>query len=809
MKACISWLNDLTPVRLTPDEIKNAFTNRGLEVVGITGQYKPLPNLVVGEVLACEKHPNADRLSCCRVDTGEVVEGIVCGAPNVRPGLKVVVAKIGAELPNGIKIKNVAIRGVNSRGMLCSGSELQISEDSAGIIELETDARPGTPVTAAVLGIDPVIDVGLTPNRGDCLSILGLARELAALQHTKMTLPQPRKDVNGAFAMRPRFRVEVEDGRGCPRYALKYLRQVKISPSPRWLAKRLQAVGIRPINNLVDITNYVMMELGHPMHAFDCRQISGGTIIVKRARDGEVFAALDQRSYTLNEEHLLICDNQKTLALAGIIGGRESEISADTTEVLLECACFEPVTIQKGRRQLGIFTESCTRFEKGVDPNGIPLALARAVELMVAYGQAEPCSDEIDVYPAPVLPRPLDLRVDRVNQVLGTSLTAGEIRHYLETLHFTVKTPASGVNIFSALDGEEAAPPAILAVEVPTFRTDVTQEIDLVEEVCRSMGLDKIPAVPAARVPLNITADPELHFERKQKEILTGIGFVEVWTNSLENPEEDKLVSGEAGRCLRLVNGPSPEMSALRTQLLPSLLRVVGWNVSRRNFDLGIYEVGNTFTPDPAADRPRERRWLAASATGSVLPRTWGREDKKFGFYGLKGVLEHVLHHNKITNYRFAPLRYPDAPEISITIGDQPAGRLLQVPEDILDHFNIRQTVVAFELDLAVLQQHGNAGPVYKPLAKVPPVFRDFAVVVRENVAAGDLLDTIRGLHPFVEDVFIFDVFRSAGLGADLKSIALSVRLQNPEQTLQEAEIEKISGQIIDTLGRRFGATLR
>lgn len=792
MKITYNWLKQYIDFNSTVEELVHNLSMLGLEVDSFEPLAKPIQGLVVGEVLDKKRHPDADRLSVCRVNLGSEELAIVCGAPNVSSGQKVPVAIIGTTLPNGLKIKKSKIRGVESQGMICSEAELGLAEKSDGIMVLNDGYAPGQLLDHEFGETDYVIDVDVTPNRPDCFGMIGIARDVAAsldipFRTPLYAVPEGEKPVSGFV------KVEIHDARKCPRYTARYIENVQIKTSPLWLKKRLAALGVRSINNVVDITNLVMLETGQPLHAFDYDLVAGGVINVRTARQEEHFTTLDNKTHELNSEALLICDAEKPVALGGIMGGLNSEVSKSTSRILLESAYFDSVNIRRTAKTLGISTESSKRFERGTDPNGTDNALNRAAKLIVELAGGSVAKGIVDAYPEKISAVKITVRPRRVEQLLGVSITKERIATILNSLGFTVSE--SGEN---------------LEVAAPTFRPDVTREADVIEEVARIFGYDNIPANASAVIEQVAKENAEEVFTKQIRNALLALGFSEVVTfNLMSAAQAGKFVADS--RPIRLVNPLSEELSTLRPSLLPSLLNSVRWNLNRGSKDLKLFEIGSTF--GQTEKKPQEAIRLTGILTGAARNRDWKVQPQDVDFYDVKGVIERLLERNHIRNYSFSEATLDIGDELSLAIKSKPGkniGQFGRMKNALLQAFDIEQDVYFFELDFNVLLSMAEAVRRFEPIPKFPPVRRDLAVVVEENVQVANLLSVVqKASDELLKNVELFDVFRSKQIGAGHKSVALNLTFFSLDRTLTEKEVDQRIERILSSLANEVSARLR
>lgn len=799
MLVSMEWLADYVDLDdLNAEEIADKLTQGGVEVELIHARDTGIRNVVVGHVLQVEQHPNADKLKVCRVDIGEPEPvDIVCGAPNVAAGQKVPVAKVGAILPD-LKIKKAKLRGVVSNGMICSASELGLeTKASDGILVLPQDLAVGADLKD-VLGLhDQVLELDLTPNRSDCLSMIGVAYELAALFERELKLPESEK--------RPRspelpVDVRLEAGDDCTLYTLQAVKNVRIAPSPQWMQNRLTAAGVRPINNVVDITNYVMLEYGQPLHAFDYEQIANGTIVVRHANNGEKFVTLDGTERQLDNSMVMITDGSKPVGIGGVMGGANSEISDSTTTVLIESAYFSPRSVSQTSRKLGLRSEASARFEKGVDPERVLPALRRAAQLMCELAGGELASEERVVRTSKHPYKQIALRYDRMNRLLGTTIPPEAVKAIFDRLKFRYSDEANDR----------------LLVNVPTRRPDITIEVDLIEEVARLYGYNNIPfTLPSGEsTPGALTREQLL--KRHLRRSLQGLGLSEAITYSLTMPEKLTQLAtlNEGAKPIRLQLPMSEERSVLRTGLIPGLLEVAEYNVHHREQHIAIYEIGRTFITeeDELSTLPREDEELAGLMCGSLVAPDWLGQEKPLDFFTVKGILDALftrLGVEGVTYATAAPTGYHPGRTAEIRLRGQMIGHVGQLHPHVAASYDLPVSFV-FQLKLApILAVAATHEIQYEPLPRYPAVTRDLAVVVKETTPASRLIETIREASHLLETVKIFDVFSGEKIGAGNKSVAFSLVFIDRERTLTDDEINEHHDRIVKKLAEKHGAVLR
>ena len=789
MKVTYNWLKEFVDFDMNPSDLAEALTMAGLEVVAMEDLGARYAGCLVGRVLEKNKHPNADRLSVCRVDVGKEEVTVVCGAPNVAEGQKVPVATVGTKLPDGLVIKQATIRGVASCGVICSEVELGLGEDASGIMVLSDEAKVGAPLAEA-LGLDDVVfELELTPNRPDCLSVMGVAREIGAITGNPLRTPEIEVVAEGE-PIDQWASVEIEDPKACPRYAARVITGVKVGPSPDWMRRRLEAVGLRAINNVVDATNYVLMELGHPLHAFDLNKVVERKIVVRRARDGEQLITLDGELRDLDKEVLVIADPRKAVAIAGVMGGSNTELAGETVDVLLESAYFDPVVVRRGSKKLGLSTEASQRFERGMDWDGNIRAMDRAVQWILRIAGGKAASGVIDVYPKKRKRAVVSLRPERANQILGTGLSGSRMAEMLEALGCKV-----------------ASKNEMIETEIPSFRPDIEREIDLVEEVARIVGYNNIPNREVGGGSLWVATRTDLRLASRTRAVLTGLGLDEVVTSSLTDPDR---ASEDA---VRLANPSGRPMSVLRTDLISGLLEVARWNLNRQAGAVRIFEIGKVFAPGAGPSGTEEEERVAGVLVCETRRDHWHEKKQALDFYDVKGIVEAYLDSMAQTELEVAPVQdrwYEEGVAGKILLGGKEVGRCGRLHRDVLERFDFGEAVYGFDVSLSEVLPFFEEVRTFELLARYPAVDRDFAVVVPESLSWGELLGEIRETDTgLIESVEMFDVYRGKPLGEGEKSLAFSVRFRSKERTLSEVEVGALCDRIVERLSERFGARLR
>lgn len=792
MKVTYNWLKEYVDLAWDWRELVDRLTMSGLALEGVEELGTQYQGVVIGHVLECHPHPAADHLAVCQVDLGRAVHTIVCGAPNVAAGQKVAVALPGTRLPSGLEVRKTQIRGVESAGMICAEDELGLSEDHSGIAVLSPDLIPGQPF-APQFGLDDVVlDFEVTPNRPDCLSVLGIAREIRALTGAELRIP-PHAVAESGRPTATSIAIAIETPEDCPRYVGRVIRGVRVGPSPAWLQRRLRAVGLRPINNVVDATNYVLMELGQPLHAFDLRWLAEARIAVRRARPGESLCTLDGVRRELTEEVLVIADGQQAVAVAGIMGGANSEVSEATTDILLESAYFDPRRVRRGRSLLQMQTEASMRFERGVDWAMTPVAADRAARLIAELAGGQVAPEPIDLFPNPPKVPCIRARVSRVNQLLATHLEIPAIARSLSLLGCQVEP-----------NGDE------LRVIPPTYRPDLQREADLIEEVGRLYGYDRIEGSQKSRAPWLKPLDRHSSLGRRLRQRLIGLGFDEVMSNTIvENRWLTQI--GDEPLAVRLANPPTETQGVLRTSLIPSLLEVACRNLNQRLPSVAIFELGKCFRQLAGKRYPQEYLLLSGLLTGRRSASPWKADHREVDFLDLKGALEALLDHPGL---RFVPADHPclrPGWSARLELGHFPCGYAGEVRSSLCASFDIKRPVYIFELEFEALVERGwGQARVFSPLPKFPPIERDLAVVLPVEVNSDQVSEEIRAAAPsLIEVVELFDLYQGDQIPAGHKSLAFSIRLRSPDRTLADEQADAVIGEILKRLEARFGAVQR
>ncbi|MDQ0270058.1 phenylalanine--tRNA ligase subunit beta [Cytobacillus purgationiresistens] len=803
MYVSYKWLQDYVDLTgVSPDELAEKITKSGIEVEGVETLNEGISGVVVGYVLEREKHPDADKLNKCQVDigAGEPVQ-IICGAPNVDKGQKVAVATVGAVLPGNFKIKKAKLRGEVSNGMICSlqelgfESKLVAKEYSEGIYVFPEDTEIGTNALDQLFRDDQVLELGLTPNRADCQSMLGVAYEVGAILGREVKLPQTEVKT-GTEKAADYIKVTVDAKEDNPLYVAKVIKNVTIKPSPLWMQARLTAAGIRPHNNVVDITNYILIEYGQPLHAFDYDRLGSKEIVVRRAADGEEMLTLDNAKRKLTADHLVITNGQVPVALAGVMGGANSEVQANTTTVLLESAYFTGGTIRKSSKDHGLRSEASSRYEKGVDPHRARPAAERAAQLLAEYAGGEVLEGSVEADHLSVEPAVVSVDINKINRLLGTELSVQQAADILNRLQFS-----------TSVDGGE------LTVTVPTRRGDITIEEDLIEEVGRLYGYDNL----ATTLPIGSSTPGHLSdYQKKRRMVrgfLEGAGLYQAVTYSLTSEEKSLQFAMEARTPIKLAMPMSEERSILRLSIIPHLLEVLKYNAARQNDSLAIYETGSVFLSTDEGDLPEEKEHLSAAVTGLWETHPWQGEKKPVDFFVLKGILEGLfsklgildsIEFRKLEKEGMHPGRTAEVLLAGISIGF--VGQIHPKVEKELD---LKETYV-FELSLKAILAEEVAPLKYEAIPRYPSITRDIALVVDKTTTAGELSTIIKDAGgKLLKDVNVFDLYEGDRMEPGKKSIAFSLKYFDPERTLTDEDIVKAHDKVLDAVKEKAGAVLR
>jgi phenylalanyl-tRNA synthetase beta chain len=792
MKILLSWLREYIDIQETPESIADALLMAGIEVEAIHQPGRQIRQVVAGRILQAASHPNADKLTVCEVDVGKPEPlTIVCGAPNARTAGIVPVALIGAQLPSGMEIRRAKIRGVESFGMMCSAQELGLSDDHSGLYPLPEDTKPGSDVVPILNLDDVVFEISITPNRGDALSHLGIARELSAI----FNLPIHRNALDtddGGESIQGITSVTIEEPQLCPRYGARVVEGVKIGPSPKWLKDRLERIGIRTINNVVDVTNYVMLDIGHPMHAFDFDRLAGRRIVVRQAKAGEPFISLDGIERRLNPPMLVIADAEKPAALGGVMGGRDSEVTNQTVNILLEAASFDPTGIRKTAKVLTMASESSYRFERGTNIDNVPIALNLAVRLILETAGGTARKGVVDAYPAPEPLRRILLRPRRASQLIGVELKAPQIETIL--LRLKLEVTREGENLW---------------VGIPPYRHDLETETDLIEETARIYGYANIPTTLPAISSVIRPPAPLQTMEQRFLAHLVSLGFNQIITYSFIPNSTSELL--QEGIPLRLQNPLSEEQGILRTSLIPGMFDALRRNILEDEFDLRLFEIGRIYQRG-AGDLPRESVRLGIGVVGRENPSSWRHNSERFDLFTLKGVISSLaklrgfeLNFQPGNRQAFHPVH-----QWEVHCNGHLLGHLGRIHPKLIDNKKIPEDLLLAELDLEILAEQKVPVPRMKPIPAFPAIRRDLALEVPVKVTQEEILIIIRKEGgQLLEHSRVFDVYQGKGVEPGHRSLAWELTFRSPERTLTDEEIQPIMNAIVEQATAKFQTRLR
>lgn len=795
MKLPMSWLSDYMDMTgITPKEYSDRMTMSGSKVEGVENLGAELDKVVAGKVLTCEDHPDSDHLHVCTVDagTGETLQ-IVCGAPNVKAGIIVPVALHGSTLPGGVKIKKGKLRGVVSNGMLCAHDELGISEGllgyepEYGILILPDDTPIGTDIKD-IFGLnDNVVEFEITSNRPDCFSVIGLARESALTFDRKFTIPEVKFSENSE-KIQDYISVEVLDKDKCKRYCARMVKNVKIGPSPKWMRERLNACGVRSINNIVDITNYVLLEYGQPMHAFDLRDIRDNKIIVRRAEDGEVIKTLDEQDRTLTSDDLVIADGERAVAIAGVMGGFNSEVKDDTATVVFESATFDGASVRLTAQRAGLRTESSSRYEKGLDYNNTVPAVERACQLVEELGCGEVCGGMIDVMGNVTEKEPLPFRPEKINKFLGTDIPTEDMIKYFNGLEIAVDTDK-------------------MTVTPPTFRPDLEGEADIAEEVARFYGYDKIPTTLLSGEATLGGKNADQRLNDKINQILCAEGMNEIYTMTFVSPSYFEKINLPADspfrNVVKITNPLGEDTSVMRTSTIPSMMEILSRNYNYRNPDARLFELGKIFLPKEGEKLPDEPVIITLGMYGAD-------ED----FFTLKGTVETLLDELHVKNAEFTAVTdeptYHPGRTAKVTANGISLGIIGEIHPSVSRKYDIDVPCYMAELSFDAVKAAINDDIKYKPLPKFPAVTRDIAMLVDKNVAVAQIEEIIRNTSgKLLEEVKLFDVYEGEQIPENKKSVAYSAVFRAPDRSLTGEEVQGVFDKILKNLEKKLNAQLR
>jgi len=802
MKLSLNWIKEYVDIEMTPDALSDLLTMAGLEVEGITPVGHALDDIQVGRIVSIRPHPHAEHLTVCTVDTGRERVDVACGAPNVAEGVLAPLILPGGKLPNGTPIEAARIRGEESAGMLLAEDEIGLTDDHSGILVLDADALPGDRISKVLGFPDHVLDIAITPNRPDCANVIGIAREIAAATGQRLRRPAVHLEAGGP-PISDLTSVTILDPEGCPRYAAGLIQGVHSGPSPFWIRYRLHQSEVRSISNLVDVTNYVMLEMGQPLHAFDYDRLRENRIVVRRAGAGETFTTLDGQARTLSPDHLMICDAERPVALAGIMGGLNSEIFASTENVLIESACFDPVTIRRGSKRLGLSTEASYRFERGADIEGVLSALKRALSLMHRWSGGTIAQGLIDNYPRPWKPPILRLRTGHVNRTLGASLSRADIQYLLQGLEMEV----------------EEADANDLSVRPPAFRVDISREVDLVEEVARRHGFDRIPLTYPRVRPSEEGDAPELRLQEEVRSIMTGVGFSEIITYSFISPDSADILGAGAESALRsfvgLRNPLTIDQSVLRTSLIPGLMAAVKTNRDHDQKGLRLFEWGKTFTATEEGPLPVETISLAAVMVGRFQDKSWYDHERECDYFDIKGAAEALLKGIGLADLAFRRAQgipgYDPEVLAEIEASGRPIGRVGKVASHVIHAYDLKDVnAYLLELEVASVLDLRSRTRTFEPLPRFPAVFRDLSLLVDRGVESARLMEIIqREGGNLLESVRVFDLYEGEKIDPREKAIAFRISYRSAHDTLEGDQVNRLHWTIVEKIREETGGRLR
>ncbi len=799
MKISLNWIKEYVDLKgISSNDIVSKLTMSGLEVEEVTDQQSIYKNFVVGLVKEKEKHANADKLSVCKVFDGNQELQVICGASNVEAGQKVVFAPIGTLIPKGdFVIKKAKIRGVESFGMICAEDELLLSDDHSGIMVLDPKLEVGKSITEALNLNDVILEIAITPNRPDALSHIGVARDLSALFNRDLNIPKINLKESD-LKIENLASVEVEDKINCPRYIAKVVTDVQIKESPQWLKDKLEKIGLRPINNIVDITNFILHECGQPLHAFDLDHLNDKKIIVKSTKNETQFTTLDSKERKLPPNTLMICDGKKEVAVAGVMGGENSEITSSTKNILIESAYFNPSSIRKTSKALSLSSDSSYRFERGTDPNITKFAAERAAQLVSELADGKIAKGIIDVYPKVIYPKEIELRFSRISKILGYEISSDKIKNILTRLGLAVKV----------IDDDK------LLISVPTYRPDIDREIDLIEEIARINGYDNIPTVTKINITLEKKVD-ETEFDEKLRQAAISLGFFEMINNPLQSISDGKLT----GNPILISNPLSADMECLRTSLLPGALMTIAKNLRQGERNLKLFEIGNTFNKNNANEIENfsdftENQSLILLVSGNEQEKTWNGEEKKSDFYLLKGYVNSFIKKisldNVLIDSYYSTVNEIYAYHLTKNFKEIVIGSGGKVKFDVLKKYDINQDIYCFEFDLTKIRSILLDSKQYQEPLKYPKIIRDFAFFFDKSVQYLDIKNFIlKKSSSLLKNVDVFDVFESESMGSDKKSLALTLEFYDESRTLTEDEVQKDFENLISLITKEFNAQLR
>ena len=788
MRISYKWLKDYIDINVSLKELVDSLTIVGLEVEWCFDLGMFNDKFKVGEVKKIEKHPQSDTLLLCEVDIGESkLLRIVCGAKNFKEGDKCPVALVGAILPNERVIEKAIIKGIQSEGMLCSGAELGLSDDASGVMILPEEYEVGS-------GIDCIFEISITPNRADCLSLIGIARELGAIYKKKVKLPSTRVHEE----MEPTnltAKVVIKDRDNCPRYMGRIITDAVIKESPLWLKRRLEAVGLRSINNIVDVTNYVLFEWGHPLHAFDFDLVSGETIFVRSGVQGEKIVTIDSSEIELGEDDLVIADSKGPIALAGVMGGKETEINANTTKIFLECAYFNPLSIRRTSKRHNIQTESSVRFERGTNKSNLSNVINRTAQLIKEVSGGRVRKGVIDENVSTIVIQNIPLEIKKVNNLLGTSLKAPEIANILTSLGFEILRS----------DKEK------LYVVIPPHRVDISSDVDLIEEVGRLYGYDKIPSDPPYLTENELMLDENYKIIDGLRNFIVNLGFQEVLNFSFISGDEWNLF-GKESRKIELLNPVSKEYSIMRNSLIPSLLNNVVYNHNRNNLNLRLFEIARIYRGMNEKNESREDVDVCIVLAGNT-PGDWDKKPREYDFYDVKGICEILLNYLGIKGVKYVDSRngiFNFGQSADVIFKEKKICSFGEINYEIKEKYDLRSRVWVLEMNVSEIKEYINFKKEFVEIPKFPAIIRDFAFVVSQDTKSETLEEIINRIGgEIVESVELFDMYEGEKIEKGKRSLAYSVKYRSKDRTLTDDEVNRIMEETINAIKKECNATLR
>ncbi len=799
-----NWLKEFIDIEQGPDELESILTMLGIEVDGIIDYRKKYSNFFTATVETCVKHPDADKLTVCTVECGKGPMQVICGAPNVAAGQKVVLGIDGAVVPNGgFELGKRKIRGVESNGMICSQVELETGEDSSGIWVLPEETKPGIPLYEYLGMDDTIFEVSLTPNRADCLSHFGVARDLSAYLNIPCSLPVRPLNETGS-PVENSISIEILDAEKCPRYTARVVRNAKIAPSPDWLKNKLIAAGLRPLNNVVDITNYIMLETGQPLHAFDLDKIAGNNIVIRTASEGEKFTTLDGKERTLDSQMLMICDAERAVAIGGVMGGENSEITGRTSNILLESAYFNPSNVRRTAKKLGIQSDSSYRFERGVDYSNTAVCNTRAAAMIAELTGGEVEKGIVDEFPQKPVPATIKLRFERTRKITGIDISNARIREIILALNFLLVS-----------EDEDS-----ITVTSPSYRFDMELEIDLIEEVARLYNYNNIVPLLKSSVDFGI---PELsgdlgspRLRNNIRDFLINRGYNETLTQNITDPFSASVFGEES---VEISNPLGEDLSRMRTSLIPSMLRTINRNIRMGNQSLRLFDIGKSFHLNEDSglsflEGISEREDLIVALTGQNNKKHWSEPEREVDFYDIKGVLEEIVDFLQIKGAKLK-LDKEAIPgfggnALNVIHKSSIIGKLGEINTKLLKQYDIEHKVFVLEFDLNYIYKLEYHDKKYEKVAPFPGIARDLSFVVADDVPSGAMLnEIIQNGGSLLKEASIFDVYKGKNIDDGKKSIAFAMNFAAPDRTLKDEEIDKITAKVIKVIEQKFNASLR